>query len=154
MQNRKVTEVDTTVNQPFKMVSISIYKSFQRENIAFTISFFSVIQSTNIKSFKSQFYLSTFYIMVRKRKRNQFSSKKCKTYTFDKIMADIVKSIEDVKDLSPLMFLNQFSNGWRMPLNVKKKKKNSDNLAKFSTSDNVFSALWINVKITLIRSSK
>ena len=70
-------------------------------------------------------------------------------------MADIVKSIEDVKDLSPLMFLNQFSNGWRMPLNVKKKKKkNSDNLAKFSTSDNVFSALWINVKITLIRSSK
>ena len=105
------------------MVSISIYKSFQRENIAFTISFFSVIQSTNIKSFKSQFYLSTFYIMVRKRKRNQFSSKKCKTYTFDKIMADIVKSIEDVKDLSPLMFLNQFSNGWRMPLNVKKKKK-------------------------------
>ena len=38
-------------------------------------------------------------------------------------MADIVKSIEDVKDLSPLMFLNQFSNGWRMPLNVKKKKK-------------------------------
>ena len=136
------------------MVSISIYKSFQRENIAFTISFFSVIQSTNIKSFKSQFYLSTFYIMVRKRKRNQFSSKKCKTYTFDKIMADIVKSIEDVKDLSPLMFLNQFSNGWRMPLNVKKKKKNSDNLAKFSTSDNVFSALWINVKITLIRSSK
>ena len=155
MQNRKVTEVDTTVNQPFKMVSISIYKSFQRENIAFTISFFSVIQSTNIKSFKSQFYLSTFYIMVRKRKRNQFSSKKCKTYTFDKIMADIVKSIEDVKDLSHLMFLNQFSNGWRMPLNVKKKKKkNSDNLAKFSTSDNVFSALWINVKITLIRSSK
>ena len=154
MQNRKVTEVDTTVNQPFKMVSISIYKSFQRENIAFTISFFSVIQSTNIKSFKSQFYLSTFYIMVRKRKRNQFSSKKCKTYTFDKIMADIVKSIEDVKDLSPLMFLNQFSNGWRMPLNVKKKKKNSDNLAKFSTSDNVFSALWINVKIMLIRSSK
>ena len=137
------------------MVSISIYKSFQRENIAFTISFFSVIQSTNIKSFKSQFYLSTFYIMVRKRKRNQFSSKKCKTYTFDKIMADIVKSIEDVKDLSPLMFLNQFSNGWWMPLNVKKKKKkNSDNLAKFSTSDNVFSALWINVKITLIRSSK
>ena len=135
------------------MVSISIYKSFQRENIAFTISFFSVIQSTNIKSFKSQFYLSTFYIMVRKRKRNQFSSKKCKTYTFDKIMADIVKSIEDVKDLSHLMFLNQFSNGWRMPLNVKKKKK-SDNLAKFSTSDNVFSALWINVKITLIRRSK
>ena len=154
MQNRKVTEVDTTVNQPFKMVSISIYKSFQRENIAFTISFFSVIQSTNIKSFKSQFYLSTFYIMVRKRKRNQFSSKKCKTYTFDKIMADIVKSIEDVKDLSPLMFLNQFSNGWRMPLNVKKKKKNSGNLAKFSTSDKVFSALWINVKIMLIRSSK
>ena len=69
-------------------------------------------------------------------------------------MADIVKSIEDVKDLSHLMFLNQFSNGWRMPLNVKKKKKNSDNLAKFSTSDNVFSALWINVKITLIRRSK
>ena len=136
------------------MVSISIYKSFQRENIAFTISFFSVIQSTNITSFKSQFYLSTFYIMVRKRKRNQFSSKKCKTYTFDKIMADIVKPIEDVKDLSPLMFLNQFSNGWRMPLNVKKKKKNSGNLAKFSTSDKVFSALWINVKITLIRSSK
>ena len=67
-------------------------------------------------------------------------------------MADIVKSIEDVKDLSHLMFLNQFSNGWRMPLNVKKKK--SDNLAKFSTSDNVFSALWINVKITLIRRSK
>ena len=69
-------------------------------------------------------------------------------------MADIVKSIEDVKDLSHLMFLNQFSNGWRMPLNVKKKKKKSDNLAKFSTSDNVFSALWINVKITLIRRSK
>ena len=70
MQNRKVTEVDTTVNQPFKMVSISIYKSFQGENIAFTISFFSVIQPTNIKSFKSQFYLSTFYILVRKPKRN------------------------------------------------------------------------------------
>ena len=46
-------------------------------------------------------------------------------------MADIVKSIEDVKDLSHLMFLNQFSNGWRMPLNVKKKKKKATTWLNF-----------------------
>ena len=151
MQNRKVTEVDTTVNQPFKMVSISIYKSFQRENIAFTISFFSVIQSTNIKSFKSQFYLSTFYIMVRQRKRNRFSSKKCKTFSFDKIMADVVKSIKDVKEFSPLIFLNQFSNGWWMSLNV---KKITTTWLNFQRRINVVSALWINIKITLMRRSE
>ena len=133
------------------MVSISIYKSFQRENIAFTISFFSVIQSTNIKSFKSQFYLSTFYIMVRQRKRNRFSSKKCKTFSFDKIMTDVVKSIKDVKKFSPLIFLNQFSNGWRMPLNVKKITKTWLN---FQLRINVVSALWINIKITLMRRSE
>ena len=89
--------------------------------------------------------------MVRQRKRNRFSSKKCKTFSFDKIMADVVKSIKDVKEFSPLIFLNQFSNGWWMPLNV---KKITTTWLNFQRRINVVSALWINIKITLMRRSE
>ena len=46
------------------------------------------------KSFKSQLYLSSLYIMDRKRKNNQSSTKKCKIDTYNKRMVEMIKSIE------------------------------------------------------------
>ena len=75
MLNIKVLKVDITVN--LLLTIVSSFEDIQGENIALIMScLLNVTPSEKFKSFKSQFHFSTFYIMDRKRKRNQSPRKK------------------------------------------------------------------------------